>query len=106
MLGRKQTDTELVVRYLAVNVRRLRLHLGLSVAQLAKRTFMDECQLGRIERTSKSITVATAVRLADGLGFTAEAIVERYNKPSDKPKGVYGTYSTADPEIVSLAKGF
>ena len=76
MLGRKQTDTELVVRYLAVNVRRLRLHLGLSVAQLAKRTFMDECQLGRIERTSKSITVATAVRLADGLGVPVATLFE------------------------------
>lgn len=38
------------------------------------------------------------------LGFTSEQIIARYNRPSDKPKGVYGTYSTADPAIASLAK--
>lgn len=31
-----------------------------------------------------------------------DQIVERWNRPSDKPKGVYGTCSTADPAIVSL----
>lgn len=40
--------------------------------------------------------------LASGMSF--EAIVERWATPSDKPKGKYGTYSTADPEIASLAK--
>jgi hypothetical protein len=31
-------------------------------------------------------------------------VVERYQKKSDKPKGVFGTYSTADQEIASLVK--
>lgn len=35
-------------------------------------------------------------------GLTFEEIVDRWNRPSDKPKGVYGTCSTADPDIVSL----
>lgn len=40
------------------------------------------------------------------LGLTSEQIIERYHRPSDKPKGVYGTYLTPDPEIASLAKDF
>jgi hypothetical protein len=37
-------------------------------------------------------------------GLTSEQIVERFHKPSYKPKGKYGTFSIADPEIASLAK--
>lgn len=36
-------------------------------------------------------------------GFTDEQIVERFQRPSCKPKGVYGTFSTPDPDIVSLS---
>lgn len=50
------------------------------------------------------------VRYADGTichlywaGLNAEQIADRfYNLPSKKPKGVYGTYSTPDPDIASL----
>jgi hypothetical protein len=35
-------------------------------------------------------------------GLTAEQIIERYHRPSDKPKGVFGTFSMPDHEIVSL----
>ena len=38
-------------------------------------------------------------------GLTDEQIVERFHRPSRKPKGVYGTFSTLDPEIVSLCQG-
>lgn len=37
-------------------------------------------------------------------GFSDEEIVERYHRPSLKPKGKYGTFSTPDPVIASLAK--
>jgi hypothetical protein len=37
--------------------------------------------------------------------LTVEEICERWAKPSCKPKGVYGTYSTADPGIVSRLTG-
>ena len=37
-------------------------------------------------------------------GLTFAQIVERYHKPSQKPKGKYGTFSTADREIASLVK--
>lgn len=52
------------------------------------------------------------IRYSDGTlkrlfwaGMTAEEIVERYKKPSSKPKGKFGTYSTPDPEIASLVRG-
>ena len=37
-------------------------------------------------------------------GMTDDQIIERYHKPSLKPKGKYGTYSTPDPTIASLVK--
>ena len=39
-------------------------------------------------------------------GMTAEQIVERYHQPSIKPKGKYGTYSTADQIIASLVRDY
>jgi hypothetical protein len=36
------------------------------------------------------------------MGLSFEQIVERWNRPSCKPKGVYGICSTADPFIASL----
>jgi hypothetical protein len=38
--------------------------------------------------------------------MSAEAIVKKYHEPSPKPKGVYGIYSTADPEIASRLKDY
>jgi hypothetical protein len=38
-------------------------------------------------------------------GLTNEQIRERFSRPSNKPKGKYGTYLIPDPEIASLAKG-
>jgi hypothetical protein len=37
-------------------------------------------------------------------GMTDLQIIERYNQPSMKPKGKYGTYSTPDPIIASLVR--
>lgn len=37
-------------------------------------------------------------------GLTPAQIIERYNKPSAKPRGKYGTYSTPDPIIASLVR--
>lgn len=37
--------------------------------------------------------------------LTNEQIVERYAKPSRKPKGVYGTFVTPDPAIASRLQG-
>lgn len=53
-----------------------------------------------------------AVRYADstlshmlGSGMSFEEIAAKFSKKSAKPKGVYGTFSTADPVIASLSKG-
>jgi len=37
-------------------------------------------------------------------GLMPEQVIERYYQKSIKPKGVYGTFLTPDPEIASLAK--
>lgn len=37
-------------------------------------------------------------------GMTDEQVIRRYHKPSIKPKGKYGTYSTPDPTIASLVR--
>lgn len=38
-------------------------------------------------------------------GMTWQAVIDRYAAKSNKPKGVYGTSSTPDPDIASLRKG-
>lgn len=38
-------------------------------------------------------------------GMTPTQIIGRWHQPSHKPKGVYGTFSTADPVIASQLKG-
>jgi hypothetical protein len=37
-------------------------------------------------------------------GLSYDEIAARFQKPSFKPKGVYGTFSTPDPAIASLSK--
>ena len=44
----------------------------------------------------------TTLRNLLSKGMTPDQIIERFYQKSDKPKGVYGTFSTADPDIVSL----
>ena len=46
---------------------------------------------------------ATLVRMI-GENMTDEQIIAAYHKGSCKPKGVYGTFSTPDPDILSLSK--
>ena len=53
------------------------------------------------------------VRYADGTlrhllskGLAFEEIAERWNLPSNKPKGKYGTFSTPDRFIASLYQDF
>lgn len=58
----------------------------------------------RVVNPSVRYSDATLQRLLSE-GLTAEQIVERFNRPSAKPKGVYGTFSTPDPDILSLSKG-
>lgn len=46
----------------------------------------------------------SSLRALISAGLSDEQIVARWLAPSMKPKGKYGTCSTADPEIASLAK--
>lgn len=46
----------------------------------------------------------STLRKLFGEGLTPAQIIERYHQPSAKPKGVYGTFSTPDQDILSLSK--
>jgi hypothetical protein len=46
----------------------------------------------------------STLRTLLGRNLTFEQIIERFHTRSDKPKGVYGTFSTPDPTIASLLK--
>lgn len=68
---------------------------------------------GWVAKTHKFRFDHPEIRYADktlrnliSMGLSADQIVERYYRKSDKPKGVFGTCSIADPEIASLAKDF
>lgn len=37
-------------------------------------------------------------------GMTDAEIIERFHRPSSKPKGKFGTFSTPDPSIASLVR--
>jgi hypothetical protein len=39
-----------------------------------------------------------------GRGMTEQEIIAQFYEYSSKPKGVYGTFSTADPAIASLSR--
>lgn len=58
----------------------------------------------RAEHPQVKYADATLKRMI-GLGMTDEQIVVQWAKPSAKPKGKYGTFSTPDPVIASLLKG-
>jgi hypothetical protein len=59
----------------------------------------------RMEYPEIKYADATIVNLlVRGLSFVE--IAERFMKKSNKPKGVYGTYSTPDPVIASLSQGY
>jgi hypothetical protein len=47
----------------------------------------------------------STLRSLISVGMSFEDIVKRYNLPSCKPKGKYGTSLIADQEIASLVKG-
>lgn len=47
---------------------------------------------------------STLSHLLGDMGLTFAEVVARFSRKSNKPKGVYGTFSTPDPTIASLAK--
>lgn len=62
-------------------------------------------KLHQFRQLHPSIRYADAtLRKMIALGMSFEEIVTRFWQESAKPKGVYGTFSTADPVIASLSK--
>jgi hypothetical protein len=67
---------------------------------------------GGVRRMHKFRTLHPEIMYADSTlctllrTMTFKEVVQRYHMKSDKPKGVFGTYSTADQDIASLVKDF
>jgi hypothetical protein len=78
-------------------------HPALNVANSTKAKVSAEFHTFRMEHPEVRYADATLRRLLLK-GMTFEEIRERYQKPSRKPKGVYGTFSTPDPTIASQSK--
>lgn len=72
-------------------------------ANTRKRRLTPAMHLFRQKHPEIKYADATLVRLI-GEGLTDAEIIERYNRPSSKPKGVYGTFSTPDPVIASQSR--
>lgn len=75
-----------------------------------RRQNMANRQRSHVQRFHKFRAAHPEVRYADATlrnlicrGLTDEEIVARFHRPSCKPKGVFGTFSTPDPDIVSLS---
>jgi len=68
------------------NLRRLRLAAGLTQAEVAERAGVADATLSRIERGRLVPSVALAGKLADALGTTVDALLERPTKKRQKPE--------------------
>ena len=64
-------------RVLAMNLRRLRLEMGLSQEEFAERCGLHRTYVGAIERGERNVTLKTLDALADGLGATAIDLLKR-----------------------------
>jgi transcriptional regulator with XRE-family HTH domain len=71
--------------YIAANVRRLRLRLGLTQDELAARTRFDPRMFQRIERAKLDLKMSTFVRLAEALGVSPSALLRRARLAPPRP---------------------
>lgn len=82
------------LRWISVNLNQMNKRGNQSVARM-HRFRIDHPDIRYSDSTLKKLF---------WVGLTAEQIVERYYKPSIKPKGKFGTYSMPDPTIASLVR--
>ena len=59
----------------AANLRRQRLAKGLSQEQLAEKTGVHPSEVSRLERAARDPRLSTIVKVARGLGVSAERLV-------------------------------
>jgi transcriptional regulator with XRE-family HTH domain len=60
----------------AANLRRQRLAKGLSQEQLAEKTGVHPSEVSRLERAARDPRLSTIVKVARGLGVSAERLVK------------------------------
>lgn len=75
-----------------------------NLAHTRKTPVSPEMHAFKLQNPEVRYADATLARML-GRGMTPAQVVDRWLRPSCKPKGVYGTFSTPDHFIASLAKG-
>ena len=77
---------DLVIGYIAANLRRIRLKEGLTQERLAELAGVDLTYVQRVERGSQNLTVRTMVRLAQALDVQPSRLL-RECKPAERQTG-------------------
>jgi transcriptional regulator with XRE-family HTH domain len=80
---------------IAANARRVRLGLGLSVADMASRIGISKAMLSKIENAQTSCSLPTLQRLADGLDVPVSSLV----RDADSEREAVYTAAGAGPRI-------
>jgi len=68
------------------NLRRLRVAKGMTQETLSNETGVDRAYVGRIERGSENVTVATLQVLSDQLGVHVSQLFAEVDAKAEKPK--------------------
>lgn len=81
----------------AWNVRRVRLHRGISQEQLARDTGIDRSYVGGLERQSKNPTIELLDRIAESLGVHLSELFVQPPKGATKPWTLTKGHKPAPP---------
>ena len=81
--GATSTTEQALEAVIAERVREFRLHLGLTVGQLAERSRMSKGMLSKIENAQASPSLGTLARLSDALSVPVTAFFRGLNEEQD-----------------------
>jgi transcriptional regulator with XRE-family HTH domain len=81
--GASSTTEQALEAVIAERVREFRLHLGLTVGQLAERSGMSKGMLSKIENAQASPSLGTIARLSDALSVPVTAFFRGLNEEQD-----------------------
>jgi transcriptional regulator with XRE-family HTH domain len=93
---------DVITTFVAQAVRQRREQLGLTMRALAVKSGVSSSMISDIERGAKSPTVTTLAALAEALGVTLSALVDRAAQPAARMHVVRGP---ENPEFVDPASG-
>ena len=76
-----------LAREFGESVRRLRLERGYSQAGFAEAAKIDRAHMGEIERGEVTVTIVTALKVAQALGMTLAALFSELERDVGRPSG-------------------